>query len=224
MKRIRIFAFGIFVCLVTGCGQREARNQLREALAMMKVCTKGADYTEFHQKRQEVETRIELYKHHARQDFRRLTELMNACDVCWDWNVYVLTRPIPTPADWEALKTISPNVTNVTHASDYTSAAEIWKREAQEVANLMAKLRVQLDGVGQIYGENPADRLSAKIDRDWEKTKRQDRRPERLSALPDPANPEYAKINSRETDPSTHVRRALTLIQAECDRLLGQLQ
>lgn len=99
-----------------------ARQKLRECLAAVRVCTKGATYTEFRKQRLAVETCYGANKGHLSafdQDFRRLSALMEASDICWQREIRFPTLAMnPSTAtqyaqdQLNAMQVIYPSITN----------------------------------------------------------------------------------------------------------------
>ncbi|MGD0206223.1 MAG: hypothetical protein ABSC89_01225 [Verrucomicrobiota bacterium] len=94
----------MFVCLfaiLCGCGPsakqlaeqeaiQKSRQNFREAVAAVKVCTDGSTYEEFREKRLALETSYtanEPALADKSKDFKQLLQLMKATDALWDYQI-----------------------------------------------------------------------------------------------------------------------------------------
>jgi hypothetical protein len=97
--------------------QRAARARLREVLAGLKVCAKGATYEEFRKQRTAFEICIEA-NHRLLTDnaveLVRLSFTLGACDHCWRYQMENSFLPIiyPNTEHLAAMRTITPSITN----------------------------------------------------------------------------------------------------------------
>lgn len=101
--------------------QRDAVNQIIQAIAAIKVCTEGTTYDEFRQRELECETTYEINKPRLASfdtDLRRLIALLKALDLCWGFyskdemaNGYGPLSP-SWPGFLDAMKLIHPAITN----------------------------------------------------------------------------------------------------------------
>ena len=86
-----------FALLLFGCSpsakqiaDQKARQSFREAIAAMKVCTQGATYQEFRQKRSALETSCIANRSALAGESRQIDQLeqvMKATDTLWEWQI-----------------------------------------------------------------------------------------------------------------------------------------
>ena len=119
------------LCALTLCGcgpsaqqqaaeqaAQQARQKYHEAVAAVKVCTQGATYREFREKRLALETCYTANQAALAgvDGWRQLSDYLKATDVLWEWqnrNGGSLTLPSgnrPGDATWEAMLVITPAV------------------------------------------------------------------------------------------------------------------
>jgi hypothetical protein len=98
----------------------QVQMQFRQAVAAMKVCTQGANYNEFHEKRLALETCFTANQsalNHEAAAFTELVRAMDATDILWDYKIQHSENPPfgfllyhPSSSVWDAMLIISPTV------------------------------------------------------------------------------------------------------------------
>lgn len=134
-----------------------AYAKFREALAAMKVCTRGSTYAEFRKQRLAIETCYEVNKPFltgVADEFQELSALMQACDTVFPSAVRYSEIPV-SPGDrelWKAMVTLNPPLaakTNLSYAEmqkDHDFFKDIAVRRAltmidERCDNLIQKLQ-----------------------------------------------------------------------------------
>jgi hypothetical protein len=109
------------VGMLCGCGpsarqvaEQQAKDEFRKAVAAMKVCTQGATYKEFREKRLALETCYTANQSALVKESGTIDDLvkdMKATEVLWEWQIrYPLMELSPRGEQWRAMKTITPAV------------------------------------------------------------------------------------------------------------------
>jgi hypothetical protein len=98
----------------------QSQMQFQQAVAAMKVCTQGAIYTEFREKRLALETCFTANQSALNREAAAFTELaraMDATDILWDYKIQHSEDPPfgfflyhPSRSVWDAMLIISPAV------------------------------------------------------------------------------------------------------------------
>ncbi len=97
MGSVKLILTSLCATILCGCGpsaqqlaeqqaQQQARREFREAVAAMKVCTQGATFNEFRDKRLALETCYTANQTLLTNDateFEHLAELMKATEILW---------------------------------------------------------------------------------------------------------------------------------------------
>lgn len=100
---------------------RQTQQKFREAVAAVKVCTQGSTYSEFREKRLELETCYaanQAVLTDEADEFKRLSGWAKDTDVLWDWSNQYPGMELPSGGDtntwigekWGAMLIINPQV------------------------------------------------------------------------------------------------------------------
>jgi hypothetical protein len=125
----------LFIMMVCGCGpsgpsakqiaDEKARQSFRETVAAMKVCTQGATYKEFREKRLALETSYTANRSaitNQSSQIDQLLQAMKATETLWKWEVKFPLMGLPSRtvsgwteegwplAPWDAMLVINPAV------------------------------------------------------------------------------------------------------------------
>jgi hypothetical protein len=112
------------VCLLAiilwGCGPNRGQIEFRQHVAALKVCTQGATYKEFREKRLALETCFTANRSALNREaaaFEDLARVMDAADLLWDYKIQHSENPPfgfllyrPASSVWGAMLAISPTV------------------------------------------------------------------------------------------------------------------
>lgn len=118
--------------MFNGCGpsaqeiaDQKARQSFRETVAAMKICTQGATYQEFRQKRSALETSYTANRSALAAESRQIDQLeqvMKATDTVWKFQIELSHEELPSGKGsgwnedgwvqdpWEAMLVINPAV------------------------------------------------------------------------------------------------------------------
>jgi hypothetical protein len=126
----------IALCSITFCGcgpsaeqlaDQQARQEFREAVAAMKVCTQDTTYQEFREKREALETCYTANQSALdKTNFTELAQVMDATDALWREHNQLSAYPelndsdvpLPTKGElWDAMLIVNPAVAS---KSDFT--------------------------------------------------------------------------------------------------------
>ncbi len=102
--------------------QASIQKQISDAIAAVKVCTKGSTYAEFRMRQLALETCYEANKRYLTtigDDFARLSTLMRACDHCWSRAqqgelamMFPGTNGVGRLEDLNAMEILNPSIRN----------------------------------------------------------------------------------------------------------------
>lgn len=124
--KILLLALAGCTLMLCGCGpsaqelaEQSARQQFKQAVAAVKVCTQGSTYQEFREKRLALATCYTANQSAVEPStIQNLLPLLDATDEMWAWTIKWKTLELPTDNGdgtighpWDAMKIITPSVT-----------------------------------------------------------------------------------------------------------------